>query len=84
MPDANKLTALQAHGYKIATTCGFCIHSQFSGGHWGTCALVKYQHKKHSGTKLASVHASGTCPKAVMDPEIKETLATSGFTMFIE
>lgn len=84
MPDANKLAVLKGHQYQVLTTCGVCIRGQFvSGSMWGSCSMMKYQHLKHSEIKLASIYATGTCPKGEMHPDTKVNLARSGFDIFV-
>lgn len=84
MPDPNKLEALANRGYKIAETCGTCIHGSFIDGRdWGLCRKISYQHQKHNGTKNVSIHVSGCCPQFQLSPATEADLQRSGFDRFV-
>jgi hypothetical protein len=64
MPDPAKHEALAGQGFKIARVCQTCEWWQPSGGgsaSWGRCALITYEHGKHSGSMKAGTPALGTC-----------------------
>lgn len=79
MPDEAKLDALEAADVRVVPTCGTCVHMVGSRP-WGTCALITYDHVKHSrGGRQASVHASCTCPRHELSDSAKADLERSGF-----
>ena len=76
MPDENKFSKLREVGYRVPGLCGYCRHGNFDGRNrdaaqgWGTCALHRYEHKKHEnpdGGRGVSIHVTGTCPSFEAD-----------------
>jgi len=79
MPDANKFQRLREVGYTIPVTCGLCIHRDFANprADWGQCKHVKYQHLKHTGPlRGVSIHRTGLCTHATLDPALLGALAS--------
>ena len=74
--DGDKLTVLRELGYSIQPTCAFCIHARFpSPTAWGTCSLVPYDHRKHTGPpRELSIHRSGSCPNYTENPQQRRVL----------
>lgn len=63
--DKTKLTVLRQIGYTIPKHCGICVHGIFAADGaavFGTCALYRYDHQKHTERKDLSVHRTGSCP----------------------
>lgn len=68
--DAAKLKVLQAEGYSIAPSCGFCHHRSFMSPatQWGTCTVIQYEHQKHTGApRQLSIHRGGHCSRFELD-----------------
>ncbi len=73
--DANKAETLRKIEYKIRPVCATCIHGQFRGSVWGTCAIWQYDHLKHSDSiRQLSINILGHCsagyeadPKKIAD-----------------
>jgi len=60
--DKNKQKKLREIHYAITGTCATCVHGQFNGDVWGTCAFWTYDHLKHSeSTRQLSIHQLGRC-----------------------
>lgn len=60
MPSPAKFEALRQAGFKIQDCCLSCEHWQ-NEGQWGRCTLIRYQHEKHVGVKLAGTPPDGWC-----------------------
>lgn len=84
MPDLNKLAALEANSYQIIASCNLCQYANLTNSDWGTCSLISYQHLKHNGTRQASIHKSGYCPKFKINQAKADDLITSGFDKFLK
>lgn len=79
MPDENKFEKLRQVGYTVPVSCGLCVYGEFPsrGSPWGTCALHRYEHKKHASPedgRGVSIHSSGTCSSAKSDGSKAATL----------
>ena len=63
---------LKLHGiqYLIPGLCGYCKHGDFSVSQdgWGTCETHLYQHEDPPEARPVVIHATGTCPQFVTDP----------------
>ena len=61
--DQNKKKKLKEIGYVIPQTCETCIHSKISPGKdFGVCALISYNHLKHStDVRDLSIYRGGRC-----------------------
>jgi len=80
--DENKRDKLVALPYRILPVCGLCRHARWNiedGGEgglassirtkisqWSTCALHKYEHKKHGDERELSIHLFGSCYRFAM------------------
>lgn len=86
MPDENKLQALADAGFIIQRTCYRCVNFQVAHPmqqRWGTCALISYDHLKHSGPpRQASVPPDGSCPRHEFGPYAEADLGAH--SRFIE
>lgn len=85
--DKNKLKVLREIGYTFPKTCGLCRHGEFRDYHgnlplWGTCAIQKYKHEKHTGEdRRLSVHLLGGCEAFKPVANAEESL--EGFAEFL-
>lgn len=82
--DANKATVLREVGYTIRGSCATCVHGQFRGSPWGTCAALQYDHLKHAeSTRQLSIHVLGRCETGYT-PDPKKLADLGKFQEFLK
>lgn len=81
--DENKRKKLEEIGYKIAPSCGFCVHGKFNPcNDFGDCAKHSYDHLKHGNTHSLSVNRFGLCSMYSEDP--RKVVFIHAFKQFME
>jgi hypothetical protein len=85
MPDPNKLAVLADVDYRVQPCCRLCKHARFApASDYGQCAVLTYEHEKHTETRQLTVHQAGRCGGGFeWNDKKKANVYRSGFERFV-